>query len=401
MTSRREANPTALHFSIDGKPGILRASDITVALHLQVVLTNAAGYRQWPHPSTREMVRLLSMDATGGSVLYRRHLPHRMLLIDHVLRSNMFPLQHTVQRRGAILEVLYRILEGFWFSPTELIMTSLFHFEDWVHRRSLPLAESLPMLFPRLLCQVLEHIGFPAEPLIERRRGCKTILTVERWWARPRAFHLPPPGSNEDEPDDDSPRWDLSPVVEHDGGPPAPVSPISPPVSSAPPATHPVTQASVPQASMPSTSPQTSGSMPTVWFNMAGPSTSAQPPQYITLSARDFLALMKTVRTFSATTASFAASQAALVERMTRTEASIAQIQASIMRIKCHLGLPASSPQDPAQPSVVPPQTGSAPPPPAPAASLDVLAAAAASATSPTAAPQPAQAEDEPSPATN
>ena len=112
MTSRREANPTALHFSINCKPGILRASDITAALHLPVVLANAAGYRQWPHPSTREMVRLLSMDATGGSILFRRHLPQRMLLIDQVLRSNMFPLHHIVQKRRAILEVLYRISEG-------------------------------------------------------------------------------------------------------------------------------------------------------------------------------------------------------------------------------------------------------------------------------------------------
>ena len=152
MTSRREVNPTALHFSIDGRPGILRASDIIAALHLPVVLANAAGYRQWPHPSTREMVRLLSMDATGGLILFRRHLPQRMFLIDHVLRSNMFPLQHIVKRRGAILEVLYRISEGYWFNPAELIMTSLFHFEDRVHRRSLPRTKSLPLLFPHLLC---------------------------------------------------------------------------------------------------------------------------------------------------------------------------------------------------------------------------------------------------------
>ena len=84
---------------------------------------------------------------------------------------------------------------------------------------------------------------------------------------------------------------------------------------------------------------------------------------------------------------------------MTRTEASIAQIQASIMWIESHLGLPDSSPQDLAQPSVVPHQTGSTCPPPALKASLDVLAVAAASATSPIAAPQPRQAEDEPSPA--
>ena len=185
MTSRREANPTTLYFSIDGRLGILRASDITSDLHLLVVLTNEAGYRQWPHPSTREMVRLPSMDATGGSVLFKLHLSQRMLMIDHVLRSNMFPLQHIVHWRGAILEVLYRISEGYWFNPAELIMTSLFHFEDRVHSRSLLRGESLPLLFPRLLCQVLEHIGFPAEPRIERCRGCEATLTIDRWQARP------------------------------------------------------------------------------------------------------------------------------------------------------------------------------------------------------------------------
>ena len=62
------------------------------------------------------------------------------------------------------MEALYRISEGFWFSPAKLIMTSLFHFEDKVHRRNLTRAESIPLLFLRLLCQVLEHLGFSAEP---------------------------------------------------------------------------------------------------------------------------------------------------------------------------------------------------------------------------------------------
>ena len=96
MTSRCEANPTALHFSIDGRPGILRAFDMTAAFHLSVVLANATNYRQWPHPSTREMVCLLSWDTTSGTILFRRHLPQRMLLIDHILRSNLFLLQHIV-----------------------------------------------------------------------------------------------------------------------------------------------------------------------------------------------------------------------------------------------------------------------------------------------------------------
>ena len=180
MTSRSEPHPTSLHFSIDGWPRILRASDIATTFNLSVILANSAKYRQWPHPYPREMVRLLSGDIIAGSVLFRRQLPQHMLLIDHILRSNLFPLHHTVQRRGAILEALFYISEGYWFNLVELIMTFLFHFEDKVHRQSLSRAESTPILFSRLLCQVLEHMGFPDEPILEHRRDSVAILTVDR-----------------------------------------------------------------------------------------------------------------------------------------------------------------------------------------------------------------------------
>ena len=137
MTSREEPNPTAIHFAIDGGEGIIRATDIVATLNLPVVLANSTDYRQWPHPSSREMVHLLSCDMTVGPILFKRQLPPSMLLIDHILRSNLFLLQHIIQRREAILEALYRISEGFWFSPAELVMTSLFHFEYKVHHRNL------------------------------------------------------------------------------------------------------------------------------------------------------------------------------------------------------------------------------------------------------------------------
>ena len=57
-------------------------------------------------------------------------------------------------------------------------MTSLFHFEEKVHRGNLTWAESLPLLFMRLLSQVLEHMGFHVEPQLERRQHCEAILTV-------------------------------------------------------------------------------------------------------------------------------------------------------------------------------------------------------------------------------
>ena len=94
-------------------------------------------------------------------------------------------------------------------------MTSLFHFKDNVHCRSLPRALSMPLLFPRLLYQIIEHIGFLTDPRVERRRGYEAILTIDRWRAMPRGFHLPPSGSDEDEPTDYSPPGDLSPIAEH------------------------------------------------------------------------------------------------------------------------------------------------------------------------------------------
>ena len=45
-------------------------------------------------------------------------------------------------------------------------MTSLLHFQEKVHRKDLALAETFPLLIPRLLRQVLEHLGFLKEPRI-------------------------------------------------------------------------------------------------------------------------------------------------------------------------------------------------------------------------------------------
>ena len=124
------------------------------------------------------MVHVISRDVTAGSILFRRQPPPSMLLIDHILRCNIFPLQHTVQRRGAILKALYRISEGYWFSPAELLMTSLFYFEDKVHRRNQTRAEAIPLLFPRLLFQILEPLGFLEEPRLERRQACQDIFLL-------------------------------------------------------------------------------------------------------------------------------------------------------------------------------------------------------------------------------
>ena len=134
------------------------------------------------------MVRILARDTTAGPVLFRRQLSPQMLLIDHLLRTSLFPLQHYVQYRGAILEALYRISGGYWFSPSELVMTALLHFEYKVHRKGLARAENIPLLMSRLLCQILEHLGFLEELRLERRIICPQVLSMERAMVMPISF---------------------------------------------------------------------------------------------------------------------------------------------------------------------------------------------------------------------
>ena len=200
MASRRDRNPTALHFSIDGREGILQASDIATTFNLLIALTNYVDYRKRPHPSPREMVHILSRDTSACPILFRRQLPTTMLFMDHVLQSNLFPLQHLVQRRKAIPEALYHIFKGFWFNPVELIMTYLFHFEEKIHCKNLTRVEAIPLNFSLQLCQVLEHLGFPTEPHLERRQVCEAIFKMKKWQFVSGAPPLPLKDPAEDQP---------------------------------------------------------------------------------------------------------------------------------------------------------------------------------------------------------
>ena len=107
MTTRCVRDPTVIHFTIDGRHGIIGARHITEALHIPYEPVSPADFREWSHFSHRDMVRILSRGTSTRSFLLWKELPPGMLLVDVVLRFNIFPLQHMVQRRGAILEALF------------------------------------------------------------------------------------------------------------------------------------------------------------------------------------------------------------------------------------------------------------------------------------------------------
>ena len=179
MTTQGAQSPTTIHFSIDGRQGILEARHIVEALHIPDQPEDPAHFRQWSPISQRDMVRILSKGTSGDSFLLRKELPSRMFLVDVLLRSNIFPLQPLVQRRGAILDALFRISEGFYFGPHHLIMVVLLYFEEKVHKNKLQQADTIPLLFSRLLCHILEHMGYPTEPHLERRHYCREHFTLD------------------------------------------------------------------------------------------------------------------------------------------------------------------------------------------------------------------------------
>ena len=90
-------SPTSIHFTIDGRHGILEARDIAEALQIPFELVDPFDFHQWSPVSQRDMVRILSRETSTDSILLRKKLLPGMLLVDVVLRSNLFPLQHSVQ----------------------------------------------------------------------------------------------------------------------------------------------------------------------------------------------------------------------------------------------------------------------------------------------------------------
>ena len=193
-------------------------------------------------------------------------------------------------------------------------MTSLMHFEEKVHRKGLVRADSLPMLMPRLLYQVLEHMGFPEEPRLEMRMRCPQVMTMERVMAMPISFIL----QQQDQEEVPAPE----PEVERS---PAPhVSPPSPP-------SHATSAAAA---------------------DTPGPSYSAHHSlEYVHASSREIAGVMDAI-------CSLVTTQAAQDQRL-------GQCHSMLQQIMTHLGLP-SVPDQREEPTA------------AASASLDVLEATAA-----------------------
>ena len=205
-------------------------------------------------------------------------------------------------------------------------MTSLLHFEDKVHRKGLARAESLPLLIPRLLCQVLEHMGFPEEPRLELRVRCPQVLSLERAMTMPISFILQQQDREEVRvPEAEHSHRDDSHAHEPE-----------------------VQRSSSPHMSPPSPPPHATSAAAA---DTPGPSyTSHHSPEYVHASSREIAGVKDAI-------CSLAATEAAQDQRL-------AHYHSMLQQIMTHLGI-----------QHVPDQRDE---PAAAAASLDVLAAVAA-----------------------
>ena len=213
-------------------------------------------------------------------------------------------------------------------------MTALMHFEDKVHCKGLARAESLPLLMPRLLCQVLEHLGFPEEPRIEMRVRCPHVLLMERAMVMPISFILQQQDYEEvpvPEGGHSHRTTSHAPEPEVKGSPFLHMSPPSPP----------------PHATAAAAA------------DTPGPSfTSHHSSEYVHASSREIAVVMDAI-------CSLAATQAAQDQRLDRAEATLEDCRSMLQQIMTHLGLPRAPIQRDELAAAA-------------AASLDVLAAATA-----------------------
>ena len=92
MTTQQVRDPTLIHFTIDGRHGILGARHMAEALHIPYEPSHFDEFKAWANPSQLEMVHILSGGASRNPYLLRGELPPRMFLIDTLLRHNIYPL---------------------------------------------------------------------------------------------------------------------------------------------------------------------------------------------------------------------------------------------------------------------------------------------------------------------
>ena len=198
-------------------------------------------------------------------------------------------------------------------------MTSLLYFEEKVQWKKLQRAYAIPLLFPRLLCQILEHLGYPSEPQLERQCICREIFSLDKWNHMTAYVALP-----------GAPARPTHPEIPQDEQPQqADIPPEIIPLALAAPST-----VLTPEAT--SSAPPTTLGTPLVV-----PATLVPPPpeSTITISASEFRGLCHTLQTLTTTQSVLAQQMVVILAHQDQLIATQTKHTAILRQIQQHLGI--------------------------------------------------------------
>ena len=92
---------------------MLNIEMVARALDIPLTPPNLAEFQPITQTEAVEMVRIISQNqSTHTHAVLRREIDSKFWFLNHVLRSNVYPCQHAMQRREHILMELFRIVSG-------------------------------------------------------------------------------------------------------------------------------------------------------------------------------------------------------------------------------------------------------------------------------------------------
>jgi hypothetical protein len=198
------AHPGVLFSEIEGEQFQVTVEDIAEALRCPHENFSPTRYTEAPDFDLHMIVR----DMCDGVYENKRRnctskakLPSRLWLVDTVLKRNVCPFGHKIQRSGPFLAALYAFHRKHWFSAPQLIWSQIYKcWEMYVDKRIITEQSKLP--FPYLITKLLITKGFATEEGHIEANNFQ--LYTEGDWRRsvshmrPRA---PAPAQDEDMPD--------------------------------------------------------------------------------------------------------------------------------------------------------------------------------------------------------